>query len=172
METGWETGCVQRMFAADILCPAGLFLCLICLRARQALTNPSARESRVIPCPAQLQSSFPHSAPSLPGTSRCRAPAQGVISVPKEGWHLTCCLAGVATFFTAKIPSSLSCFPHINDFHTGKSAGSGLQGLLQVGVWFLLSKESVWRPELLCLGSTSLTQALVAGMQVVAVHVT
>lgn len=34
-----------------------------------------------------------------------------------------------------------------------------LQGLLQLGIWFLLSKETIWRPELLYLGSTSLTQA-------------
>lgn len=27
-----------------------------------------------------------------------------------------------------------------------------------MGIWLLLSKESVWRPELLCLGSTSPTQ--------------
>lgn len=58
-------------------------------------------------CPAQLQSSLPHTAVSLPEALRCQAPAQGIISVPREGWHLTCWLAETATsIFKPLIPPS------------------------------------------------------------------
>lgn len=155
--------CLQLIFCP----PCRSLPHLACGRAGQTLTPVSARESKATPCPwcqqppgfhpTGLGSTCCCCAASLLG--KCRAPAQGsaLFLFPKR--LVSAPMSPDLLPSWAQLPASLPKSPSHTQYLTTSMQEDLLEvgsqpvsarepGLLQVGVWLLVSKESLLRPKL------------------------